>query len=178
MPVQRSQGRPRPQVPRVDELPEGVAVLKPANAAMPPPPYAPGSAEAREAGRRGGQRKAGTTALAAGLGLSKAFADETFEPYRSAAENFARLQTRLLAETVGGGICEPDASSIVQSAALQLAASRWAFEVRGDVLLGSRLADASRANLMSARELCAKAAATRPRAPERAAPWLSTRPEE
>jgi hypothetical protein len=38
---------------------------------------------------------------------------------------------------------------------LQLAASRFAFEVLGDLTLGSRLADASRGNLLSAHQLCA-----------------------
>ena len=46
---------------------------------------------------------------------------------------------------------------MVQSAALQLAGSRCAFD-RGELLLGSRLADASRANLASARDECARAA--------------------
>lgn len=148
-------GVPRIECPPVDELPVGVASPKPAPEAMPRPPYAAGSAEAREAGRRGGAAKAGTTALGSRLGLAATFADGTFEPYRAAADNFARLHIRLLAESVGNGECGPAPSSIVQSAALQLAASRWAFEVKGDAVLGSRLANDSRQNLLAAHSLAA-----------------------
>jgi hypothetical protein len=49
----------------------------------------------------------------------------------------------------------------VASASLQLAASRFAFEVLGDMTLGSRLADASRQNLLAAHELCAREATAR-----------------
>lgn len=144
---------------------------------MPRPPYAAGTPEAREAGRRGGAKKAGTTALASKLGLTTAFTDARFNRYRSAAENFARLHVRDLARTAGGGTCGPAPSSVVWSAALQLAGSRFAFEVLGDLALGSRLADASRANLLSAFELCAREAATRPRQnPHTTAAALFARP--
>jgi len=49
----------------------------------------------------------------------------------------------------------------VQSAALELAGSRAAF-AQGDVLLGSKLAGASRANLLCAFDLCCKQAHERP----------------
>jgi hypothetical protein len=45
---------------------------------------------------------------------------------------------------------------MVASAALQLAASRFAFEVLGDLELGSKLANDSRQNLLAAHELCAR----------------------
>lgn len=154
-------GSPRVEVCPVDELPEGLAVVEPEARALPRPPYAAGSAEAREAGRRGGKRKAGTTALASGIGLSKAFADPTFAPYRRAAEHFAKLHVRRLAGSVGGGECGPAPSSIIWSAGLQLAASRWAFEVAGDHALGSKLANDSRQNLLAAHELCAREALAR-----------------
>jgi hypothetical protein len=144
---------------RPNELPVLAAVAQPRTEALPRPPYAPGSAEAREAGRRGGKRKAGTTALAAGLGLARTFADETFEPYRRAAENFARLHVGRLASVAGE--CGPAPASIVWSAGLQLAASRWAFEVKGDAALGSKLANDSRQNLLAAHELCAREAESR-----------------
>lgn len=157
----RGAGVPRIEVLPVDELPKGLAVVEPQGQALPRPPYASGSAEAREAGRRGGKRKAGTTALACGLGLAKAFADPSFEPYRRAAETFAKLHVRNLAQTVGGGQCGPAPASIVWSAGLQLAASRWAFEVSGDPALGSKLANDSRQNLLAAHELCAREAESR-----------------
>lgn len=151
------------EVCRPNELPKGLALVKPEARALPRPPYAAGSAEAREAGRRGGKRKAGTTALASGIGLAKAFSDPTFTPYRRAAEHFAKLHVRRLADSVGGGECGPAPSSIIWSAGLQLAASRWAFEVAGDPALGSRLANDSRQNLLAAHELCAREAQARPR---------------
>jgi hypothetical protein len=61
----------------------------------------------------------------------------------------------------------------VASAALQLAASRFAFEVLGDMQLGSRLANDSRQNLLAAHELCAREALSRPKAPA-AVPWLTS----
>lgn len=154
-------GVPRLEVLPADELPKGVAALQPSLAALPRPPYAKGSAEAQEAGRRGGKAKAGTTALASGLGLAKTFADPSLEPYRCAAENFARLHINRLSQTVGGGVIEPGWSSVVWSAAFQLAGSRWAFEVKGDVSLGSKLANDSRQNLLAAHELAARMASAR-----------------
>lgn len=158
----RGAGSPRIEVLPVDELPGGLAAAKPQAQALPRPPYGAGSAEAREAGRRGGKRKAGTTALASGIGLAKAFRDPTFERYRRAAEAFAKLHVKHLAQSVGGGSCGPAPSSIIWSAGLQLAASRWAFEVAGDPALGSRLANDSRQNLLAAHELCAREAVARP----------------
>lgn len=160
MPIQRSQGRLRPLVPRVDELPEGVPA--PARVASPDDRgdggrFAPGNGIAS----RGGKARAGKTRLASQLSLGRAFADPRFEPYARAAKPFQRAHIATLAKTVGGGVCDEAAASIVASAALQLAASRFAFEVLGDLALGSRLADASRANLMSAAELCARAAQAR-----------------
>jgi hypothetical protein len=83
-----------------------------------------------------------------------------------------------LSATVGGGRIGPGPASVVASAAMQLAASRWLADVgaeRGDAkALGdaSRLADASRANLLSAHELAAKEAVARPPRPVDL-PWLS-----
>jgi hypothetical protein len=80
-----------------------------------------------------------------------------FLPYLDDGHDFAAAHAAELAQTVGGGFCPPGAASMVQSAALQLAASRWLF-AKGDTVPASRLADASRANLMSARDECARAA--------------------
>jgi hypothetical protein len=66
-----------------------------------------------------------------------------------------------LARDVGGGVCGTAPSSIIASAALQLAASRFAFEVLGDMVLGSRLANDSRQNLLAAHELVAREAQAR-----------------
>ena len=149
-------GAPRIEVLSAEELPIGMPGSKPLGQAFPAPPYEVGSAAAREAARRGGNARKGTTALASGIGLAKHFSDPAFERYRNAAENFARLHVKRLAETVGGGDCGPGPASVVWSAGLQLAASRWAFEVKGDPALGSRLANDSRQNLLAAHELCVR----------------------
>jgi len=70
---------------------------------------------------------------------------------------------------VGGGRIGPGPASVVSSAAMQMAASRWLYDLGaqlGDakaLLDASRLADASRANILSAHELAAKEAEARPR---------------
>jgi hypothetical protein len=178
MPVQRSQGRRRPLVPRSDELAVGV----PAATAQPDPATAEALARVRRVGggkvadresaavlgRLGGLAKAerervlaSTPVLVQRLGLREVSAAE-FVPYLADAEVFAVAECERLAQLVGGGECGMGPSSMVQSAALQLAGSRFAF-ARGDLIAGSRLADASRANLMSARDECAREAESRPR---------------
>src|SRR5688572_18951699 len=112
------------EVSRLDEMPGGIPDLD--RLTQPDikrdPLGRPADAEShRELSRRGGRAKAGKTALSAGLGLEKAFADPTFQKYRRSAENFANLHVRRLAETVGGGECGPAPSSVVMSASLQLA---------------------------------------------------------
>ncbi len=159
-------GTPRIEVLPADELPAGVPA--------PQPHTTPAidrdslgrladAESARELGRRGGQAKAGTTRLSGSLGLTHTFADPAFAPYARSARAFRRHEVARLARTVGGGECGAAPASIVASAALQLAASRFAFEVLGDLTLGSRLADASRQNLLAAHELCAREALARPR---------------
>ena len=102
-------------------------------------------------------------------------------PYRGAADAFRRAQCGELAATVGGGMCGPGPSSIVASAALQLAMSRYLSDrgqATGDpklLLSASRLADASRQNLLAAHELCAREAISREanrKADVSRQPWL------
>jgi len=88
-------------------------------------------------------------------------ADPRFEPYARAGRAFRRAQVTQLARTVGGGHCGPAPASFVASAAWQLAGSRFAFEVLGDMVLGSRLANDSRQNLLAAFELTAREAQAR-----------------
>jgi len=112
---------------------------------------------------------AGMPVLLRRLGLRQA--PEALLPYLADAEQFATAEQQRLAQLVGGGVCSPAASSFVQSAALQLAASRCAFS-QGDAMQGSRLADASRANLLSAHELCAREAELRRKTTPPVYPWL------
>lgn len=171
MPVQRSQGKPRPLVPRVDELPAGV-----------PAPTRP-AAERDEAGRlRAGP---GTTELARAAaralhegrqlaqlaGLWEAPEGHAYQPYARLAREWRDAHMAQLSATVGGGRIGPGPASVVSSAAMQMAASRWLYDLgaqHGDskaMLDASRLADASRANVLSAHELAAKEAQARPHDP-------------
>ena len=153
-------GAPRIEVLPVDELPAGVPA--PARAASPADRgeagrFARGNALAAEGGRaRGGQPR-----LARRLGLGGAPEDPRFEPYMRAARGFRKHHVTNLARTVGGGHCGAAPSSIIASAALQLAGSRFAFEVLGDMKLGSQLANDARQNLLAAHELCAREAKAR-----------------
>lgn len=161
------------EAPPVDELPAGV----PADARAGSPTdrgaggrFAPGNSLAAA----GGRSRSGHSRLARRLRLGESFADPRFEPYARAARGFRRAHVTTLARTVGGGHCGPAPASIIASAALQLAASRFAFEVLGDLALGSRLADASRQNLLAAHALCAQEAAARPKDPDAAHRALAT----
>ena len=173
MPVERSQGRRRPQVPRSNEMtagipaPTGVTDTATAEALASVQRAADGKLADRESaavlGRLGGlakaerdRRLAETPHLVRKLGLRGAVSAD-FLPYLDDADEFATAECARLAQLVGGGECGMGPASMVQSAALQLAGSRFAF-AGGDLIAGSRLADASRANLMSARDECAREA--------------------
>jgi len=171
--LHRSQGRARPVVVRIDEMTAGVpdsgapkddGKASEASRAMREGDDAARREAASLLGKLGGIAKAerdrGLRVLE-GLGL-RGIPNEVLAPFLSDAEAFAVHEMKRLAAEVGGGICNVGPSSIVQSAALQLAGSRCAFAT-GELLVGSRLADASRANLISARELCAREAAARPK---------------
>lgn len=162
-------GVPRVEVLPADELPEGV----PAPARHESPSdrgeagrFAPGNSLARA----GGAARKGQTRLADRLGLALLDDSSGFRPYRAAAVSFRRAQCTELARTVGGGVCGPAPSSLISSAALQLAWSRYLSDraaAEGDAelaLKASRLAEASRQSLLAAHELCAKEAVARKKA--------------
>ena len=159
-------GVPRIEVLPVDELPAGV----PADALKESRPthdargkFTKGNALAR----LGGQARRGKTRLAERMGLAKLPEGSAFRPYKAAAVSFRRAQCAELARTVGGGVCGPAPSSLIASAALQLAWSRYLGDVaatEGDAdlaLKASRLAEASRQSLLAAHELCAREAEAR-----------------
>lgn len=154
----------------VDELPAGE-----------PAPASPAPSR-----RKGGQleKSPGTTELASVAGKASAEArqmrrlmglqtvpsDHPARPYTTLARQFRDHHMRELAASIGGGVVGPGAASIVSSAALQMAASRW-FSDLGmlhaspkHLLDASRLADASRQNLLAAHELVAREAEARRRA--------------
>jgi hypothetical protein len=100
------------------------------------------------------------------LGLSQLVEQTSFGPYRAAAEEFVSHHRACLAQQAGGEL-GPAPSTMVASAALQLAASRWAFDrgAAGDdqalIKLGSQLANDSRQNLLAAYELAIREAQAR-----------------
>lgn len=167
MPVQRSQGRSRPMVPRVDELPEGVpAPARPAPERDSSGRLLPG-AGTTELARSGGIANAEARQLGQLLGLWTPPEGHAFTPYARLAREWRDAHMAQLSATVGGGRIGPGPASIVSSAAMQLAASRWLADVgaeKGDakaLMDASRLSDASRANLLSAHELAAQEAKAR-----------------
>ena len=170
-------GSPRIEVLPVDELPAGI----PAPASEPtqaPPPAERDAAgrllaghTARELARRGGHaRAAKARQLKALQGLGVRGTPEWLGPYLTDALAFAAAEVARLAQNVGGGLCGAAPSSMVQTAALQLAASRAAFS-KGDLKMGSQLGNDSRQNLLAAHELCAKEALKRPKTAA-SAPWV------
>jgi hypothetical protein len=167
-------GVPRVEVLPADELPAGV----PDVARQESPSdrgeagrFAPGNSLARA----GGRARRGKTRLAERMGLASLPDGSAFRPYKAAAVAFRRAQCSELARTVGGGVCGPAPSSMVASAALQLAWSRWLADLAAETgdpemaLRASRLADASRQNLLAAHELAAREAEARRQRPVDAA---------
>src|SRR5690606_31655701 len=102
------------------------------------------------------RREADMPALARKLGLRDVSAADLL-PYLADAEELAEHECARLARVVGGGECGTAPSLLVQTAALQVAGSRYSF-AQGDLVTGSRLGDAARANLLSAHDLAAKEA--------------------
>ena len=125
--------------------------------------FAPGNSLAVE----GGKARAGKTRLADRLGLAKLPEGAAFAPYRKAAASFRRAHCAELARTRGGGVCGSGPSSMVATAALALAWSRY-FSDRaaetGDADLAVKaiaLGDKSRQALLTAGDMCATEAEAR-----------------
>ena len=120
--------------------------------------------------RKGGKAAGVSKQLARLLGLADIEEGHPYAPYALLAREWRDDHMEKLAATVGGGEVGPGPASIVSSAALQLAASRWFFDqgaAKGDAkMLGqaSSLSNDSRQNLLAAHELVAKEAASRPKA--------------
>jgi hypothetical protein len=164
----------RVESPRHNELPDGV----PAPAAPIVPPAAArvgrsngriASAElARELGRRGGLARAALGATLRSLecmGLRPvAGCDLTVvAPFLADGEALATHECARLAQVAGGGHCGAGPTSMIQTGALELAASRYLFST-GDpsqFALAARLGDAARQNFAMAFELVCKEAKAR-----------------
>lgn len=158
-------GKPHPEVMIVGRLKSGVVAASEPLAAPVRRPLGGHvmSLEARrEMGRRGGlakARKARALRVLMSLGLHGTPLPE-LELYWEDADAFGKHEVARLAQVVGGGTCGASPSSMIQSAALQLAASRKLF-ADGQFLPASKLADASRQNLLAAHEICANEAKAR-----------------
>ena len=170
-------GVPRIEVLPADEVPVGVPGS--ARAESPSDRGERGAfARGNSLARLGGRARAGKTRLADRLGLARLPEGSAVGPNRAAAVSFRRAQCTELARTVGGGVCGPAPSSLVASAALQLAWSRYLSDVAaqtGDAamaLQASRLADASRQSLLAAHEIAAREATARAAATPN--PWLTS----
>lgn len=164
-------GQPRVEVLPVDELPAGSpAPARPAATRDSAGRFVPGAGTS-ELARKGAKAAHESRQLAALLGLWDVPDDHPYAPYARLGREWRDSHMAQLGLTVGGGEVGPGPASVVSSAALQLAASRWLADVGardGDskaLLEASRLADASRQNLLAAHELCAREAQARPSDP-------------
>lgn len=169
----RKRGRagPRVEVAPPDEQPVGVAApARPAANRDSAGRFVAGhgtKALARKGGKAAGESKQ----LARLLGLQDLDDDHPYAPYARLAREWRDAQMVELSATVGGGQISPGVASIISTAALQMAASRWASdqgatELDAKALLEfSKLGDASRQNILAAHQLAAIEAKSRPPAP-------------
>ncbi len=138
---------------------------------------------ARTLGARGGRVKAKRVALARSLSLGDVDSMPAFAPYRRAASAFRRHHCAALA-AIAGGECGAGPSSMIASAALQLASSRFLFDQgaqTGDPALlktASQLANDSRQNLLAAYELAQREAQARPKKSALEAFWSQPVPPD
>ena len=170
-------GVPRIEVLPADELPAGV----PATPSQVPTRDAAGRLRSgpgtSELARRAAKAKHEAARLRQLLGLKEFDEDHPYYRYHRLAQQWRDEHMAELSATVGGGRIGPGPASIVSSAALQMAASRYFADLGADLgdpktlLESSRLADASRQNLLAAHELAAKEAAARPKTASDT-PWL------
>lgn len=163
-------GMPRIEVMPADELPVGVpAPARPAATRDPSGRFVPSDGTTALA-REGAKARAESAQLSKLLGLSELPEGHPSAPYACLAREWRDDHMAQLAAHVGGGEIGPGPASIISSAALQLGASRLLFDrgnEAGDAKLlieASKLADASRQNLLAAHELAAKEARARPKA--------------
>src|SRR5450432_3353368 len=160
-------GVPRVEVLPADELPAGVQETPQASAGHERRPDGTFARGARTVQSAGGRATRGKSRLTARLGLSTLAEGDAFRPYRAAAATFRRVQCGELARTVGGGVCGPGPSSVVASAALALAWSRYLSDqaaATGDpelAMRSARLGETSRQHLLASIELCAREAEAR-----------------
>lgn len=151
-----------------DELPAGVpAPARPAADRSERGEFAPGPGTSGIA-RLGGLAAAESRKFARLLGVVEFDESHVYAPYMRLAREHRDDHGSELAQRVGGGQLSAGVSSIVASASLALAASRFLYDqgaLTGSAALlvqAARLADQSRTALMTAHELAAREATSRP----------------
>ncbi len=155
-------GVPRVEVPPPDELSYGVQAPEQADAGRERRANGTWVRGAKQDQSKGGKTRAGTIRLANGLGLGPLVTLEAFRPFLEMAEDFRRTHSLNVAMHVGGGECGTGPSSLIASAALQLAASRYWYARGAEAAdadlftLASKLANDSRQNLLAAHELAVR----------------------
>jgi len=170
-PVSTSHGKPYVEAERHDELSEGVPADAQASAGEERTADGKLLPGARTVPSMGGKATKGSTKLSHridSLALT--------ETYRNRARTFRRVTCSELARTVGGGVCGIIPSLFVRHASIATALADMALDA-GHTDKAVRYAEASRMHLMYAREVCAKDAAARPRAPvDPLAKWRNVAP--
>lgn len=121
---------------------------------------------AREMGRRGGRKTQLYSRILRSLGLVELAQDHVFHPYEVAGQDFSNANIASLARMFDG-ICGEGPASIIKTAGMQYAISRYFYDrgkQDGDVkLLGqaSNMGNDSRVSVGAAYELQAREAAAR-----------------
>ncbi len=159
-------GVPRIEVLPPDELPdpapipdESGPIVRRSNGT-----FADGES-ARRAGRKGGQRTQLFSRILRSLGLAELSADHAFYAYEVAGKDFADAYISRL--TTMFGECGEGPASIVKTAGIQLASSRYLYDqgkLTGDAeLLGqaSKMGNDHRQNMLASYELAAREAQAR-----------------
>jgi len=116
---------------------------------------------------KGGRARLGTVRKLSKLRIDGLASDPAFAQYLADAKAWARAERKHVAASVGGGVCSAGPSSMIDSAALALAASRFLYAKAtdtGDATLfvtAAKLSDSSRQNVLAARETAAREARSR-----------------
>lgn len=175
-------GQPHVEIPR-DGMPKPVA--PPVAEPSAPLVFREGhkiadSATAKEMQRRSAAARVRNLRLVDSLGLSRVAEDGSFTPYRNAADAFVEHHLAEIAALAGGKVGSGP-STMVSSAALQLAGSRFAFDRFAETAdaswmkLGSSLANDSRQNLLAAYSHAVLEAQGRDHADGDRPPWLPSK---
>lgn len=162
-------GVPRVEVMPADELPAGVpAPARPDASRDGAGRFTPGRGTS-DLARRAAKAAHESRQLAALLGLWEPPEGHEFAPYARLAREWRDAHMSAVSASVAGGEVGPGPASVISTAALELAASRWLFDKGakdGDakvLLEAARLGDSSRQNLLAAHELAAREAKARPK---------------